>query len=202
MSDHIRLAIEEIQGQISERLKEIAGLKQAVNSLCAVLKVDPLYQDIDQESSGVVSPKRADAYFGKPLSTAGREYLEFRKQACSSEDILAGLVQGGFDFDAIGWKGEHRLRSLAASLSKNTAIFRRLPNGMFGLRAWYQDAPVVKRKGKSKADGEADTSASTSEQQPLPEAETQEPPAPVYLDDAEVTETGSPDAPDEPVSEA
>lgn len=201
MSDHIRLAIEEIQGQISERQKEISGLKQAVNSLCAVLKVDPLYPDIDQEIAGVVSPTRADAYYGKPLSTAAREYLEFRKQACAPEDILSGLVQGGFDFDAIGWKGEHRLRSLAASLSKNTAIFRRLPNGMFGLRAWYQDAPAVKRKGKGKADGDADTSTAP-DQQPLQQSDAQPDSDTIGNEEGVKAETGSVGGTTEPVSEA
>ncbi len=175
MSDSLRQAIEEIQGQINERLKEVAGMKQAVNSLCGILKIDPIYSDTEQEQTAV-SPARADAYYGKPLSTAAREYLEFRKQACAPEDILRGLEQGGFDFDALEWKGEHRLRSLSASLAKNTAVFRRLPNGMFGLKAWYQDAPPIRRRGKGKTDeGQADETQQTPSPQPEAAAQEQQP---------------------------
>ena len=208
MSDHIRRAIEEIQGQISERQKEIAGMKQAVNSLCQILKIDLIYPDIEQEDAGVISPARADAYYGKALSTAAREYLEFRKRACSPDEILEGLKQGGFDFEAIGWRGEHRLRSLASSLAKNTAIFRRLPNGMFGLKAWYPDAPVVKRGGKGKAESEAETPP----QQPVtpqPEAAQQqtgsddtETASDINEQGSEEAETGSVGATTEPASVA
>lgn len=176
MSDSLRHAIEEIQGQINERLKEVAGMKKAVNSLCSILKIDPIYPESEHEEGGAVSPARADAYYGKALATAVREYLEFRKRACSPEEILRGLEQGGFDFDAIEWKEEHRLRSLSASLAKNTAIFRRLPNGMFGLKAWYQDAPTPRRRGKGKADEGTEaqtpqptTAQPTDEVLPLPD---------------------------------
>lgn len=203
MSDHLRGAIEELQSEISERLKEIAGMKQAVNQLCAVLKIDPIYHETEQEGDGPVSPARADAYYGKPLSTAAREYLEFRKKACAAEDILAGLQQGGFDFDAIGWKGEHRLRSLASSLSKNTAIFRRLPNGMFGLKAWYPEAPPVARRSRGRAESDGEQPA-----QAQPDATPEQSgPQPTYVDDEALqldqeTEAGSVTETTEPASEA
>lgn len=40
------------------------------------------------------------------------------------------------------------------SLSKNTAIFHRLPNGMFGLKKWYGEAIEKKKSKKSEAEGE------------------------------------------------
>ena len=49
-------------------------------------------------------------------------YLERRRQAVPAEEIMRGLEQGSFDFDAQGWAKEDRLRLLALSLSKNTAI--------------------------------------------------------------------------------
>lgn len=156
MSDSLKTAVEEIQAKIKSHLDEVADLKKAANALCRIIGTDPLYPD-DEPSGGAVAPNRADAYYGKPLSTAAREYLEFRKRACSAEEILAGLEKGGFDFDALGWKGEHRLRSVAVSLAKNTAMFRRLPNGTFGLNAWYSDAPPPKRRGKGKGEGNAAT---------------------------------------------
>lgn len=164
MSDALRQAIEEIQGKINSHIAEIGDLKKAANALCRIIGSDPLYTDSESEQSGAVSPARADAYYGKPLSTAAREYLEFRKQACPPEEILRGLEQGGFDFDALGWKGEHRLRSLSVSMAKNTAIFRRLPNGMFGLKAWYQDAVPLRRRGKGRPEEVPQTGLSPTDE--------------------------------------
>jgi hypothetical protein len=148
MSDALRQAVEEIHAKIKTHLDEVADLKRAANALSRIIGTDAPYSDVDADQAGAISPTRADAYYGKPLSTAAREYLVFRKQACAPEEILQGLVQGGFDFDGLGWTEPNRLRNLSISMSKNTAIFRRLPNGMFGLKAWYQDMAVPRRRGK------------------------------------------------------
>lgn len=166
MSDSLRQAVTEIEAKIKSHLDEVADLKKAANALCRIIGTDPLYPE-DEPSEGAVGPSRADAYYGKQFSTAAREYLEFRKRACSAEEVLNGLEKGGFDFDALGWKGEHRLRSVAVSLAKNTAMFRRLPNGTFGLNAWYSDAPAPKRRGKGKAeDGAAAHTSQPATEQP------------------------------------
>ena len=89
------------------------------------------------------------------------------KQACQREEILRGLVAGGFDFDILGWKEDDRLRSLAISLAKNTGAsgrFHRLKNGTFGLRSWYDEdflkkaalgAEAQAEKGKRKSQKKA-----------------------------------------------
>jgi hypothetical protein len=74
--------------------------------------------------------------------------LERRKRACKAEEILQGLLDGGFDFDANEWKEKDRLRLLASSLAKNNTKFHRLPNGTFGLLAWYDQALIQKRTPK------------------------------------------------------
>lgn len=161
MADELQAAIDTIQAKIKSHLDEVVELKRAANAICKITNNPPLYPDADVDHGGV-APTRADAYYGKQFSTAAREYLDYRKRACSSEEILNGLEKGGFDFDALGWKGEHRLRSVAMSLAKNTAMFRRLPNGTFGLNAWYQDAPAPKRRGKK-----SDTSQEAQAQPPV-----------------------------------
>lgn len=95
---------------------------------------------------------RPDEFYGKSVLTAARMYLEKRKQAASAADVLKALQDGGFDFSTLDWDSSNLLRPLSMSMSKNTAIFHRLPNGMWGLAGWYPDA-VSKKKGK-KADEE------------------------------------------------
>jgi hypothetical protein len=78
--------------------------------------------------------------------------LDERKRPLSAEEVLRGLQDGGFDFDAQGWKLEkNRLRALAISLSKNSAIFTKLPNGLFGLAKWYPGAKRPKAKDEDEA---------------------------------------------------
>jgi hypothetical protein len=60
------------------------------------------------------------------------------------------MLEGGFDFDMLGWKENDRLRSLAISLAKNNVKFHRLKNGSFGLREWY-DEEYLKKERRSDA---------------------------------------------------
>jgi len=145
MSEPLEKAQEELQGKLQVALDEAFRLKKTINTLCEINGMDPLYSDIESESArGGVGPIRPGIYYGKQLATAVREYLDRAKQAADPEVILRAMEQGGFDFDALGWTDKNRLRNLSISLSKNTSAFRRLPNGMFGLEAWYED--VVKRR--------------------------------------------------------
>lgn len=145
MSESLENAIEELQEKLQFALDEVFRLKKTINTLCEINGKDALYADVEAESAhGSVGPSRPDMYYGKQLATAVREYLDRAKQAADPEVILRAMEQGGFDFDALGWTDKNRLRNLSISLSKNTSAFRRLPNGMFGLDAWYED--VVKRR--------------------------------------------------------
>lgn len=148
MKEKLGSAVEALTQQLEEQIREVAETKKMINSLRKRMGEAPLYADIESESvvSGVIRP---DQFYGKPLATAAQQYLEMRRQATSAEDILSGLNQGGFDFAALGWSEPTRLRSLAMSLAKNTKTFHRLPNGMFGLLAWY-DKEVLRRAEKEK----------------------------------------------------
>lgn len=150
MSDQsqIRAGIDGVNAAINAKLMEVQALKKSVNAMCQQVGDEPQYPDADDAVGGVGGTIRPDQFYGKGLSTAVRELLERRKSAASTEEIVRGLDQGGFDFAALGWKkAEHRPRILAISLVKNTATFRRLPNGMFGVESWYEER--VKRKAKA-----------------------------------------------------
>src|SRR5690242_12293287 len=134
MSDKLTGAIEELQAHLELQLQEAADTKKMINALRKRMGLDPLYQDVAVEQVGTIRP---DQYYGKPLATAAQEYLERRKQACPAEDIMRGLQDGGFDFEATPWKEKDRLRMLALSLAKNNTKFHKLPNNTFGLLSWY-----------------------------------------------------------------
>jgi hypothetical protein len=97
-----------------------------------------------------------------------REYLESRKRACEAEEILSALERGGFDFSTQDWKAGPRLRPLAITLGKNSAIFHRLPNGTYGLRVWYSNLP---KKGGTKATKNGATDGDVEEEATPPAVE-------------------------------
>jgi len=139
MKAELSPAVEALREQLREQLSEVAETKKMINALLKRMGEEPEFVDIDggQVQSARPSSARADRYYGKPFATAAQEYLESRKQACSAEEILRGLEQGGFDFRPLGWRDSDRLRSLAISLSKNNQKFHKLPNNTFGLVVWY-----------------------------------------------------------------
>lgn len=166
MSDKLTGAIEELQAHLEQQLQEASDTKKMINALRKRMGLDALYQDVSVEQVGAI---RADQYYGKPLAAAAGEYLERRKQATTAEDIMRGLEQGGFDFDATGWKEKDRLRMLAISLAKNNTKFHKLPNNTFGLLAWYDQAVLAKRtkeeRGKQagSVEGEKDAEVEPAE---------------------------------------
>ena len=149
MDEKLSSAIEVLLAKLDEQMRSVVELKKLINSLRAMNGEAAQFTDLDVSPSDG-GPARPDMYYGKGPGTACREYLEWRKRACSAEEILKALGKGGFDFKAAGWaEEENRLRNLSISLAKNTSMFHRLPNGTFGLIAWYPE--VAKRKSKEKA---------------------------------------------------
>jgi hypothetical protein len=158
MENALQQVLAEVQAKILSHLEEIVKLKKTANNLADMAGETPIYTDvdIDQETGTGVGPNRSDAYYGKKLATACREYLEFRRKAVPVEEILSGLIQGGFDFEALEWSPSTRLRALAMSMAKNTAMFHRLPNNTWGLLAWY---PTATERRTEKATGASKKSA-------------------------------------------
>lgn len=98
-------------------------------------------------TSGHNVPIKHDAFYGKRMGTAVREYLEMRKKVgfgpVKPREIFDALRAGGFLFET---KDEHiALVSLRNMLRKNSAMFAKLPNGTYGLAAWYPNAKKPRR---------------------------------------------------------
>jgi hypothetical protein len=146
MSELLKKAIEDMQSILAGKMEDVAKLKRTINGMAAAIGETAIYPDDEPEQPsfrGKSALLRPDEFFGKSPITAAREYLEKVGEPKALDEIFDGLARGGFDFDAQGWKDEkHRLRFLAISLGKNTAIFTRLPSGPFGLTKWY---PELKR---------------------------------------------------------
>jgi hypothetical protein len=149
MEGKLNMAVDVLLEQLQEELQRVSETKRMINSLRKRMGQDPMFPE-GAEADGVGG--RADQYYGKPLATAARDYLALRNEARSVEQILKGLEQGGFDFRALEWKDDDRLRSLAISLAKNTQTFHKLPNGTIGLVSWY-DAKTLKRAEHSSSNG-------------------------------------------------
>lgn len=152
VDDEISRAVEVLMSKIETKVKELAEMKRTVNFLAREAGMGEPYpeSELGPDGSAVGPGIRPDQYYGKSPITASREYLEMRGRAVPVEEILQALERGGFDFDAAGWKNrDSRLRFLAISLSKNTGIFHKLPNGTYGLAKFYPDVATAKKQKKS-----------------------------------------------------
>jgi hypothetical protein len=153
MHDRLSPAIEALQEQLQKQLDEAAETKKAINALCRAMGKEPMYRDVTPESAAGAGLRR-DRYYGRPLATVAQEFLESRRDTCSPEEIFDGLKAGAFDFKAMSWGGDEKdwIRNLSISLAKNTKAFHRLPNGRFGLVAWYPEISAKRERDGAKAD--------------------------------------------------
>ena len=143
----LRDAIEVLMEQLQEQEREVRETKKTINMLSRRLGEETPFDEVAEGSGFIGGAIRPDEYYGKQLLAAVQMYLERgNKRARSGEEILAALVQGGFDFTAQGWKENDRLRSLAIALAKNPQVIHKLPNGTFGLRSWYDEAMLRRAK--------------------------------------------------------
>lgn len=147
MSDHIEKTIADFQEKLAEKEMEAKIIKQAINQMCTISGRPLLYSDSELETQSRRTSLRSDEFVGMPMATAARRALEIRKSSnmdppATVREIYQSLQEGGYTFDT---KVENNaLRALRISLSKNTAVFYKLPSGKFGLLAWYGDK--VKRR--------------------------------------------------------
>jgi hypothetical protein len=142
-------AIDALEKDYADLGRQASGLLQSINLLREKAGLPPHpggWQQPDAGSSGPSgsgsSPVKlhSDAFTGKKLGSAVREYLELRKKSgvdapATSREIFDALKDGGFisgaKDDATG------LVVLRTMLRKNTVMFAKLQNGKYGLRAWY-----------------------------------------------------------------
>lgn len=130
-------SIDELEGTLAQK-------KRLVNELCAEYGRPPRFSEVERVRSMGVGALKRDQFYGKPLATAIREYLEMRGPsdkgglgAASVNDIFSALSEGGFKFET---KNEaNSKRGLRIALSKNTVTFHRVGES-YGLLDWYPNA--------------------------------------------------------------
>jgi len=142
------MIIEHLRHKVSEKEDELIRLKETINGLSEDAGLDKPYPNVRPEGSvGDISAIRADQFYGQPLSTAIRTYLEMRKAsgfgAASLGEIHNAVRTGGFAFNTRD--EENAKTSVRLTLRKNSSVFHRLPNGEYGLLAWYPGAKEQKQ---------------------------------------------------------
>jgi len=183
--EHIQKTIDQANEKIRQLEVEIISHKRLVNQLCAFAKLEPQYADesLQPEGAAQLTVKR-NSFFGQPLSTCVRGFLEMRGKAklgpASLDEIFGALKTGGFDLEQISTKSDsEQKRGLAITLGKNSVMFIRLPNDDWGLVDWYPGYKDKRRKkvengtGKEESTGDDTGGVSGSVE---PEANPQEEP--------------------------
>lgn len=161
MSDHIQKTISDFESKLQAAQAEVGRLKRTVNDLCEMAGLAPRYAIAEPEAtSPVLTEMRADQFYGRPMATVVREYLEMRERAggertATVSEIYDALVKGGFKFEASSEKNAKD--GLRISLAKNTAVFHKLPNGSWGLLDWYPNAK--KKPAREDSGGKPDEDA-------------------------------------------
>jgi hypothetical protein len=156
MSEHIRQTIADLQKSLIEDERKVLEKKRLINSLAEHAGMARIYSDAELQTSPTVNLAiQSDQFYGQPLASSIRAVLEMRRALnqgpATINEVHAALVEGNYAFDT---KNEDNAkRGLRISMTKNTSIFHKLPNGKFGLLEWYPNVKQPK-SGKAAADGD------------------------------------------------
>jgi hypothetical protein len=164
MSDHVLKTLEDLERKLNGQVAAVVATKRLINQLCEIAGIPARYQDAEAElKAGPSLSIRSDQFYGQPQATCVKEILQMRKALnqgpATVAEIYAALVEGGFAFDTKN--DENAKRGLRISITKNTALFHKLPNGRIGLLEWYPNARggKAKRAAGATSDDDADESA-------------------------------------------
>lgn len=132
-----------MQLHVRDLERELSEAKRVANRMSIRAGQGALYPDAEQPSEATLAALRSDQFYGQGLSTAMREYLAMRRATnlgpATVTEIHAALSAGGFAFETKD--PDNAKRNIRISLTKNTAIFHRLPDGAhYGLADWYPEA--------------------------------------------------------------
>jgi len=161
MSNDLLPAITVLEQELNEIETKAKTLLGTVNMLRERAGMPPrsAFAEDGASGGGAINEIRPDTFYGKRLQTAVREYLEMRKAKgmgpAKPREIYDAVVAGGYQFDATS--DDIALVGLRAMLRKRTQFFHKLPNGTYGLTAWYPHAKTAKLKAA--ADDEDDDDA-------------------------------------------
>ena len=158
MSNPFEAAIAELERQLEEVDRKGNELRGVINNLCTAAGLPLRYPDLgvgagaNAGAPGRVTKIQDDTFYGKKQTPAMREYLELRKAQglgpAKPRDIFEALKSGGYQFGA---NEIVALVAMRALLRTQPNIFHKLPQGTYGLTAWYPDAKRHKSDKESKA---------------------------------------------------
>lgn len=162
-SPDIQKVIDKALAKLRDQQEQVRKTKVLINGLCEMDGRASMFAESDLKTETAVGTGRRDRFYGQPLSTVVRWILEDRQAAdigpASVSEIYNAMVEGGYRFESDN--EENAKRGLRISLTKNSAIFHKLPRGEYGLREWYpaakdpkprQAVPEGSKIGQEKAD--------------------------------------------------
>ncbi len=136
--------------ELAKAEEKVRELKKAINTFSGMAGKTPPFSEIEASPVYGNLSLRPDQFFGRGLSTAVKEFLRMKGRACTAQEILDALKEGGFEFPT-DWKEKFMLKNLSISLGKNRYDFVPVPNpkgdGAYGLWEFYPE----KKKERDKA---------------------------------------------------
>lgn len=149
MSSEYKPAINKLYVELEELEKKAIDIKKTINMLSILSGEEEPFRDVEPATISGRANLRNDQFFGKSFASAAKEYLRLKGQACTAEDILRGLEDGGFEFPK-NWKPNLRLKNTAISLGKNSNDFVYVKtSNSYGLWEFYPEKIKEKEKKKN-----------------------------------------------------
>ena len=178
MEEHLEKTLDQAKRKLAEQEQSVVDTKKFINQLCHFGGLPPMYPITDEKSSAGLGSIRRDSFYGKSATTAVREFLEMRHSsgmgAATHSEIIEALKLGGFDFTQLSSEEHIAHRTVAITLGKNSSIFHKLPNGNWGLLAWYPEAREKKKQKQTETNVSA-THAESPESLVKPSAQEETP---------------------------
>ena len=185
-------AIAALEGRLDETEAKAAELRRAINTLCESAGMPIRYPDTETAPGGAsqrVKQITDDTFYGKRQTPAMREYLEMRKAQglgpATPRVIYEAIKAGGLQFETKD--DETALVGLRALLRTQPEVFHKLPQGTYGLTAWYPNAKRSDDDNKPKKKKAAAKKAAASKKlrtAPSPEKQGHQPKNPGEKGDA------------------
>ena len=172
MSSDVNSAITLLERSLEEAERKADGLRAAINALCEAAGL-PARHHIKAADGAKLTQIKSDTFYGQKLQTAIRSFLEMRRAQtlgpATPREIFDALKAGGFQF---GSHDDVAIITLRALLRKRTEYFHKLPNGTYGMTAWYPDAKIVKSDDDDDGDDEPESEPTKLKVKPKPKAAT------------------------------
>jgi hypothetical protein len=152
MAHDLDPAIATLERRREEALQNVAELERTINMLCKEAGQPPRYAETTTSSGAKLIQISDDTFYGQKQTPAMRTYLEMRRAQgvgpATVREIYEAIKSGGYVFEAK--EVETALVGMRALLRTQPQVFHRLPQGTWGLTAWYPDAKKPKEDEKPK----------------------------------------------------